>query len=400
MGCNSRVGVHHISGLLIYLVYRCLCLLFRCISARKIFQLFFHFCRDLIFTVLFQLFHQFAVFLCILSGNRIDQPFQIAGNQNIHRRRRGQHKFPVSVISSGLEEVKQYFVLIGSTDQLSDRNSHLFCIVCGKNIAEVSGRNRHIQFFPICDLFIFQQLGIGIYIINDLRDKTSDIDRIRRRKLVSCFRKLFLQFLIFKQRFHTTLCVVKITVDRNYRCIPSFLRYHLQFLHTADPVLRIKYDDLRSRNIRKSCKRGFPGISGSRRQDHDLIFYLIFLCCGSQKMRQDRQRHIFERDRRSMKQLQMISISHFYKRRDHFGIKLGIISTRNTAFQFLFRKICQKLFHHRIGGLLIRHRLQFFHRHIQLRDVHRHKQSPVFRQTFQDRFGSGRRMLCISCALV
>ena len=74
--------------------------------------------------------------------------------------------------------------------------THLFRVKSGKNIAEVPGGNHHVNLFSALDLLLFQQLCIGIHIINDLGDKTADIDGVCRRKLIACSRQLLCQILV------------------------------------------------------------------------------------------------------------------------------------------------------------------------------------------------------------
>ena len=83
----------------------------------------------------------------------IDEPLEIAGNKNIHRRRRSQYELPVPVVFTGPEEVIKDLVGIGSTDKFVDRKTHLFCIISGENISEISCRNNEIYlisgFYPV-----------------------------------------------------------------------------------------------------------------------------------------------------------------------------------------------------------------------------------------------------------
>ena len=117
-------------------------------------------------------------------------------------------------------------------------------------------------------------------------------------------------------------------------------------------------------------------------------------------MRQDGKRHILKSDGRTVEQLQMVRILHFHQGRDHLGVKLGVISTVDAVFQLFLSEICEELFHYRIGGLLVRHGFQLFHRHIQLRDIFRNEKAPVIGKSFQDRLGRCHFLLCVSCTVV
>ena len=172
------MSIHYISCLLIC-VMDCLFHFFFCRkSSNKVFQTFLHLSCDLINTFFFQLCHELCILLCILSCDCVDQTLQVAGDQNVHGWRRCQDKFSVSVIDTCLEEIKENLVIIRSTDQFCDRHAHLFCIICSKDISKVSCRNCNIDLLACLDLFILKQLCISIYIINNLRYKTSDIDGV------------------------------------------------------------------------------------------------------------------------------------------------------------------------------------------------------------------------------
>ena len=52
---------------------------------------------------------------------------------------------PVAVIDPGIDKIGQHPVAIGSTDEFFDRNSHFFSVDRRQNVAEIAGRNRHIE---------------------------------------------------------------------------------------------------------------------------------------------------------------------------------------------------------------------------------------------------------------
>ena len=89
-------------------------------------------------------------------------------------------------------------------------------------------------------------------------------------------------------------------MERNYIHVVSLLRHHLQFLHFADPVLRVEHDNPGAFHIREPCQRRFPGIPRCGGQYHDLILNLILLRRHRHQMRQNRQCHILERNRSPM----------------------------------------------------------------------------------------------------
>ena len=185
-------------------------------------------------------------------------------------------------------------------------------------------------------------------------------------------------------------------MNTDYKCIIPFLGHHLLLLDRADTILRVKYDDLCSRHICKSCQCCLSSVPGGCSQDHNIIFHLILLRCSSHQIRQNRKCHILECDGRPVEQLQIVSILHLCQRCDHVCIELFVVCTVNTVLQFFLGIIGEKELHHLICGLLISHSGQLLHGTGKLRNRIRNKQSSIFSQTLKDRFRCSHRFFCAS----
>ena len=123
--------------------------------------------------------------------------------------------------------------------------------------------------------------------------------------------------------------------------IPRLSR-HLQLLHLADTIFWIKDNDLCSWNIGKTCHSSFSCISRSRRQDDNFIFQTVLFSCCCHKVRQDRQSHIFKGNSGAVEEFQIVLPIEFDKRSNSWGIKLAVISMRNTVVQLFCCKVVQK----------------------------------------------------------
>ena len=185
--------------------------------------------------------------------------------------------------------------------------------------------------------------------------------------------QLSCKVFVSKNLLNAGLSIIKISVNSYYKRIGTFLSPHLQFLYAAHAILRIKYDDLCTRNICKSCHGSLSCISGCGCQDHDLILHMVFLRCCRHKIRKNGQRHIFECDGLSVEQFQIISTAGFHKRGNFFCVKFFIIRMVNAVLQFFFCKVGQELLHDRVSCLLIRHLCQRFDGYIQSRNHLRNK---------------------------
>ena len=65
----------------------------------------------------------------------VQQALQIGGHQNVHAGRGGLEELPLCGVSTGGEEIGQHVVLVGGADQLAHRQTHLLCVITGKDIA-------------------------------------------------------------------------------------------------------------------------------------------------------------------------------------------------------------------------------------------------------------------------
>ena len=154
-------------------------------TAIEVLQTFADLVTDFILFLLFQSSHQATDLLTVIAGQMVQQTFQIAGDQNIHRRRIGQVKFSIDIVNTRIEEVRQDLVLIGCTDEFLHRNSHLAGVISRQDISKVSGRHHDINRIAGLDLTTFYQLCIAVYVVCHLRHQTTDVDGICRRKLAS-----------------------------------------------------------------------------------------------------------------------------------------------------------------------------------------------------------------------
>ena len=255
------MGIHDIARLLIDRLDVRGCLFFIRVSRCKIRKTFLHILCDRITSICFQFFHQRLRLFRILASHQIYQSLQITGDQDVHGWRCGQHEFPILIIGSRLKEIKEHLIFIGGTDQLVYRNPHILCIICCQNISKITGRHYHIDLFAVLYLFVGKKLGIGIDIIDDLGNQPSDIDGISGGELISLASQFLCQLHVFKHGLDAALRIVKITVNRDYIYILSFLSDHLQFLHFTDAVLWIEYDNPCPFHIRKPRHRSLSGIS-------------------------------------------------------------------------------------------------------------------------------------------
>ena len=87
----------------------------------------------------------------------------------------------------------------------------------------------------------------------------------------------------------------------------------------------------------------------------------------------------------SEEQLQVVSVIRQRQRSDLLGIKLAVIGAVDAVLKLLFGKIRKKQLHHFIGRLLVGHARKLGKFFLKLREMVRHKQSAVIRNSLKNR---------------
>lgn len=135
----------------------------------------------------------------------IQQPFQIAGYQNIHGRTHGFMEFAAGIVMPGVYKIRQDIVAIGGADEFVNGQPHTPCIVACKNIAEVSGGNNKIDLVAGNDCIAFAKIGICGEVIDNLRHQTAPVNGVCAAEAHSAARKKLVEGGIGKIRF-TPVC--------------------------------------------------------------------------------------------------------------------------------------------------------------------------------------------------
>ena len=332
-----------------------------------------------------------------LPSHMAEQALQIAGNEDIHRRRNRHMKRPVPVICACTEEIIQHFVVVRRADEMPDRQPHLHRVPAREDIPEIPRRYRKIQFFSQFDFSHLCRPQVRPEIVNNLRHKPPDIDRICRGKTISLRIKFRRQSLIRKYAFYRALCIVKIPFNAHNTGIFALLCRHLQFLHRADAVLREKYHNACTFHAREALQSRLARIAGGCSQYYNFLFQPLFFGCRFHQIRQYGQCHVLKRQCPAVEQLQKQRIALFHYRHDFRRIKFFVIRPHDAGFQLLVRKVQIKPEHlkRQLPVIQLRQFLQCFpHFGNLLRNI----QPPIRADTPQYRLRSRRTNLCVPCA--
>ena len=130
--------------------------------------------------------------------DEIEKSFKVAGNKYIHRWGNCNYKVPVYIITACTKEVIENLIVVRSTNKLINRQTHIFCIVACKDIAEVTCRHCKVDLISHIYLACLDHLTIGIEVINYLGSKSADINGVSRGEHISPFLKLRLKVIVGK----------------------------------------------------------------------------------------------------------------------------------------------------------------------------------------------------------
>ena len=198
----------------------------------------------------------------------IKRSFEVARDQNIHRRRRRPHEISAAVVDARFEEVAQDMVGVASNDEAANGQPQRLGKPAGKHVAVIAGRDAEVDAFALTDNAGFCELAVGVKVINHLRRKTADIDGIGARE-----RNVSRGELGFErrseERLHRVLSIVEIPAERCNFHVDAFLRCHLQALNGAHAPVRVKDCNTDARNVSEPFKRGFPGVAARCRGNHE-----------------------------------------------------------------------------------------------------------------------------------
>jgi hypothetical protein len=150
------------------------------------------------------------IFPVVLSRQIEKEPFQIAGNQNIHRGGHGGVKIAVRVIDAGPDKIGQDVVRVGGAQDFPDRGPHPLRVIGREDIPEISGGHADVDLLVFRKPAFFHQVAAGRNIINDLRKQPSEVDGVGGGKDIAVFQQLFLQPLVRENVLHAGLGVVEI----------------------------------------------------------------------------------------------------------------------------------------------------------------------------------------------
>ena len=394
------MGIDNISLRLVEPADRVGRLLFCGVSADKHIKSRLHLIGNSIDAFFAQILHEGCCLLRAVAADMVDQAFQVAGDQDIHGRRAGQDEIAVAVIGACRKEVKQHLIGVGCADQLTDRQSHPGAVIGGEDIAEVACRDNDIDLFALTDHTLLQKSGVCKNIVDDLRNKTSYVDRIGGGEGKAFFCHFFAKCLVAEDLLDFALGIVKIASNADNTGVVSLLGHHLALLNGRNAVLWIKDHDPGALDIRKACHGRLAGVAAGRGQDDDLLLLMILARGSSQKVRQNLQSHILEGNGGTVEKFQEAGSVRTAHRYNLLVVEVVSVSIADACFQLFLCKIGQHKLHHFISDAAIIHLCQIGQADVERREGCGYKKTSVFCKSHENGLGSGNRSIIGARALI
>ena len=160
-----------------------------------------------------QVFHPARQSFAVLAAQVVEQAFQVAGNQNVHRGGRRGVEFPAAVVGAGADEVRQHLVGVGGAHQLADGQAHLPGVIGSQNVAEIPGGHHHVHGLAQDALPLPDKLQIGIDVVDDLGQQPAPVDGVGAGEQHAVRPQLFLELGVGKNLFHAGLGVVEVALE-------------------------------------------------------------------------------------------------------------------------------------------------------------------------------------------
>ena len=253
-----------------------------------------------------QLVHAQAHADGVAVGKLEQKALEVAGNEDVHRRTHRPVKFTALVVCARADEIGEDVVFIGRADEFSDGQPHALGVIRREDVAEIARGNGEVDLFAHLRLPGRDEVEIRRKIIGDLRGEPSEIDGVCGREDVSPLFEFFRVLFAREDGLDRRLADVEIAADGNDVDVFPFLRRHLQFLHLADAVARVKDHDLDALGVFKTFERGFARIAAGSDEDEHLSFDPAQVAALAQQIRQQRKRHILERTGGTVEQFEHV----------------------------------------------------------------------------------------------
>ena len=220
-------------------------------------------------------------------------------------------------------------------------------IITRQNVSEVAGRHAEVHLVAQCNGAFRQKVTVGGDVIHDLRQHAPPVDGVGRRQEVAPARQLLAQNGVGENALDAALRIVEVSAYRAHADVFALLADHLQLLDLGHAAVGVEDKNFRMVHITETLERCLAGVAGGCDENADLFVFAGFLQACREKIREHLQRHVLERARRTVPQLQDIAV--FSERLDGRGFGIVKFCRAVCLFgkteQFFFRKFVEIQLH-------------------------------------------------------
>ncbi len=187
-----------------------------------------------------------AANLLVAAIKEVKDTGKIARIAHIHSVGNGCHG-GARRVDGGLEVVEEHVVAVVGCDEMFHRQSHPVGKKSGGDVPEVPAGNGNDKAVRLSHAV---ELGIGVEIVERLREETGNIDGVGRGEL-----HVAVELLVHERRLHQCLAVVESAVDlQRGNVLPE--SGELTFLYRAYLPFGIEHVDVNALDTEKSVGNG------------------------------------------------------------------------------------------------------------------------------------------------
>ena len=126
-----------------------------------------------------------------------------------------------------MDKVGEHIVLVGGANQPANGDAHGLGIIGRQDIAEIAGRDAHVDLLPLGNGALLQQITVGGSVVHNLRQHPAPVNRVGRGQEIAPLSQLSRQLFVGEKLFHPGLGIVKIAHHRAYTHVSTLLGHHL-----------------------------------------------------------------------------------------------------------------------------------------------------------------------------
>ena len=152
--------------------------------------------------------------------------------------------------------------------------------------------------------------------------------------------------LIGENALHRRLCIVEVALDADRMDVLVRRRRHLETLNLRGSRRRIEDDDLRALDAREALHRGTSRVATRRGENKDALSVRRML----HEHGQHRKRHILERTRPSMKELEDVK-SVLFDKRNRIVLRETVAQPIRRGASHIRRQVVKERTHYRFFAI-------------------------------------------------